>query len=192
MSSYYEVLNVPVNASIADIKKAYKQLALRWHPDKNPDKLEEATRIFREISKAYEVLSDKVKRETYDMRSYNFLPKRPSSEAHVYQRGRFNFRDPEEVFREFFRGSMCEFLKETVRYGKLNKIPCSNCTYGSTVRRHDVGDYMDRPLFTPPFVQDSCLFGNVYGYQSVSSIPKYRYPRGKTLRMMNSRVQINN
>lgn len=47
---YYEVLGVDKKASEADIKKAYKKLAIKWHPDKNPDNKQEALEKFREIS----------------------------------------------------------------------------------------------------------------------------------------------
>ena len=56
--NYYEVLGIPREANVAEIKKAYRTLALKWHPDKNPDKKEEAEIRFKEISEAYEVLSD--------------------------------------------------------------------------------------------------------------------------------------
>jgi curved DNA-binding protein CbpA len=55
---YYEILELPKNASEGDIKKAYRRLALKWHPDKNPDNGKEAEKRFKEISEAYEVLSD--------------------------------------------------------------------------------------------------------------------------------------
>ncbi|EGI63256.1 DnaJ-like protein subfamily B member 6 [Acromyrmex echinatior] len=58
MVDYYKVLEVQRTSSSADIKKAYRKLALKWHPDKNPDNLEEANKRFKEISEAYEVLSD--------------------------------------------------------------------------------------------------------------------------------------
>lgn len=55
---YYSVLEVARTSSPGDIKKAYRRLALLWHPDKNMDKKEEAEKKFKEISEAYEVLSD--------------------------------------------------------------------------------------------------------------------------------------
>ena len=66
MVDYYNILEVPRNASASDIKKAYRKLALKWHPDKNPDCQEDATKRFKEISEAYEVLCDDKKRAVYD------------------------------------------------------------------------------------------------------------------------------
>ena len=63
---YYKILDVSKDATAIDIKKAYRKLALKWHPDKNPDQKEEAEKKFKEISEAYEVLSDEKKRKLYD------------------------------------------------------------------------------------------------------------------------------
>ncbi|KAK7396559.1 hypothetical protein VNO78_17651 [Psophocarpus tetragonolobus] len=63
---YYKILGISKTASAADIKRAYKKLALQWHPDKNVDNREEAEAQFREIAAAYEVLSDEDKRTRYD------------------------------------------------------------------------------------------------------------------------------
>jgi len=62
---YYEVLGVQREASEADIKKAYRRLAMKYHPDRNPDD-EEALSHFREAKEAFEVLSDSQKRAAYD------------------------------------------------------------------------------------------------------------------------------
>jgi len=62
---YYEILGVDKSSDDASIKKAYRKLAMQYHPDKNPDN-KEAEEKFKEASEAYEVLSDKEKRQLYD------------------------------------------------------------------------------------------------------------------------------
>jgi DnaJ family protein B protein 6 len=108
MVDYYRVLEVTKQASNAEIKKAYRKLALKWHPDKNPDNPEEANKKFKEISEAYEVLSDEKKRRVYDQygrEGLNGGMPRGRSRHSDFPDFEFGFRDPEEVFREFFGGS---------------------------------------------------------------------------------------
>jgi len=144
MADLYATLEVPKNASTADIKKAYRKLALKWHPDKNPTNQEDATKKFKEISEAYEVLSDDKKRKTYDQFGRDGLSAMNGNGPRAgggssgggrrhgrYQRGEYDgmygtaggagiynfdvgdimggphfvFRDPFDVFREFFGGT---------------------------------------------------------------------------------------
>lgn len=67
---YYEVLGVDKSASAAEIKKAYRKLAIKYHPDKNPDN-KEAEEKFKEAAEAYSVLSDEQKRQQYDQFGFN-------------------------------------------------------------------------------------------------------------------------
>ncbi|XP_035938905.1 dnaJ homolog subfamily B member 2 isoform X3 [Halichoerus grypus] len=107
MASYYDILDVPRSASADDIKKAYRRKALQWHPDKNPDNKEFAERKFKEVAEAYEVLSDKHKREIYDRYGREGLTGAGTGPSRAEPGGSgpgftFTFRSPEEVFREFF------------------------------------------------------------------------------------------
>ncbi|TFJ98361.1 zinc-binding protein A33-like [Platysternon megacephalum] len=87
--------------------KVYRKAALKWHPDKNPENKEHAERKFKEIAEAYEVLSDKSKRDLYDRYGKDGLTGAGTGDP----RGgagapgfTFTFRGADEVFREFFGG----------------------------------------------------------------------------------------
>ncbi|XP_004702392.2 dnaJ homolog subfamily B member 6 isoform X1 [Echinops telfairi] len=106
MVDYYEVLGVQRHASPEDIKKAYRKLALKWHPDKNPENKEEAERKFKQVAEAYEVLSDAKKRDIYDKYGKEGLNGGGGGGSHFdspFEFG-FTFRNPDDVFREFFGG----------------------------------------------------------------------------------------
>lgn len=95
---YYEILGVPRNASAADIKKAYRQIALKFHPDRNPGN-HEAEQTFKEASESYQVLSDPEKRQIYDNYGHDGLKGRGFT-------GFSNFEDIFSsmggIFEEFF------------------------------------------------------------------------------------------
>jgi len=63
---YYEVLGVTKEATQDDVKKAYRRLAKKWHPDLHKDDRAQAEKMFKELTEAYEVLSDAEKRAMYD------------------------------------------------------------------------------------------------------------------------------
>ncbi|MFX1294204.1 MAG: molecular chaperone DnaJ [Promethearchaeota archaeon] len=67
----YELLGVSKNATKEEIKSAFRKLALKYHPDKNPDKREWAEEKFKELAEAYEILSDDRKRQMYDRFGWN-------------------------------------------------------------------------------------------------------------------------
>ncbi|KAL7139146.1 hypothetical protein ABFS83_09G031900 [Erythranthe nasuta] len=117
---YYNILKVNRNASDEDLKKAYRRLAMIWHPDKNANKLEAESK-FKQISEAYDVLSDPPKRQIYDLygeeglKSGQFPPPPRSSRAahnqsfyynnhqqHPNPNFRFNPRNADDIYAEIF------------------------------------------------------------------------------------------
>lgn len=111
---YYTTLSVPKNASDDDLKKAYRKLAMKWHPDKNPNNKKEAEAKFKQISEAYEVLSDPQKRAVYDQYGEEGLkgqvPPGAGGAAGFSNGGgpsvfRFNPRNADDIFAEFFGGA---------------------------------------------------------------------------------------
>jgi len=127
-NDYYQILGVSKTASAAEIKQAYRKLALKYHPDRNKDK--DAVEKFKQVNQAYEVLGDPKKRETYDQyghaafdNSAGFAGQNPFNQT--YKSGPFTytyttsggspfagfdfdfggFSDPFEIFESFFGGS---------------------------------------------------------------------------------------
>ncbi|MCE3216508.1 hypothetical protein HAX54_006734 [Datura stramonium] len=96
---YYNVLNVGKTATDDDLKKAYRKLAMKWHPDKNPNNKTEAEAQFKQISEAYEILSDPQKRQVYDQYGEEGLKDMPSPGCSP------NPRNAEDIFAEFFGSS---------------------------------------------------------------------------------------
>ncbi|CAL0319184.1 unnamed protein product [Lupinus luteus] len=99
---YYNILEVEKNAKEEDLKKAYRKLVMKWHPDKNPTNKKEAEANFKQISEAYEVLSDPQKRAVYDQYGEEGLKDRPPP---GYEPSGFNPRNAEDIFAEFFGSS---------------------------------------------------------------------------------------
>lgn len=95
---YYEILGVPRSATQDEIKKAYRKLAVKYHPDKNPDSTE-AEDKFKEVSEAYEVLGEPGKRKQYDQFGHDAFVNRRGG-------GQGPSVDPFDIFSQVFGGSM--------------------------------------------------------------------------------------
>jgi len=138
-SDYYDLLGVKKTATAAELKKSYRQLALKYHPDRN--KSAEATEKFKKISEAYEILSNTEKRKKYDQfghaafdPSAGFGAGTPGAGGRTYRQGPFTysyttggqgqqggfggFSDPFEIFESFFGGgSPFRQQARLIRYG---------------------------------------------------------------------------
>ncbi|HEX5400239.1 MAG TPA: molecular chaperone DnaJ [Verrucomicrobiae bacterium] len=100
---YYEILGVNRNADAEDIRKAYRKLAVKYHPDKNPgDK--QAEEKFKELGEAYEALSDPQKRAAYDQYGHAAFDPRQRAGRGFSGFGGGGFHDPFDIFREVFGG----------------------------------------------------------------------------------------
>ncbi|MDO8583489.1 MAG: DnaJ C-terminal domain-containing protein [bacterium] len=137
---YYEILNVSKNATSDEIKKAYRKLALQYHPDRN--KTKEAEEKFKEVTRAYEVLSDQQKKQAYDQFGHAAF-EQGASQGPFGQGGPFGggqesgrygpfsytyttngqgadfdfggFSDPFEIFEQFFGGGASPFGRRQQR-----------------------------------------------------------------------------
>ncbi len=136
-SDYYDILGVDKTASADEIKKAYRRLALEWHPDRHKDDKETAEKKFKEINEAYQVLSDPQKRSAYDQFGHSaFSPGGAAgfSGSPFSQSGQwgpftytytttggspfegFDFGDPFDIFEQFFGGSPFARTRRIPRY----------------------------------------------------------------------------
>lgn len=183
---YYEILGVPRNATLEEIKRAYRRLALKHHPDR--DKSPGAEERFKKINEAYEVLSDPKKRQIYDQFGRSaFQPGGFPSGGKTYRRGPFTytywgpaegfdfgftgFSDPFEIFEEFF-GTISPFGRRIPRYRiHLNFWEAiRGCEKELEVEGKRVR------VRIPPGVDDGSRirFGNFYVIISVSPHPEFK------------------
>lgn len=181
MTSYYETLEITKAAKQSDVKKAYRKLALQWHPDKNPNNLTEANRRFKEICQAYEVLSDDKKRQIYDhhqrYQCHMSTTSSSSSSAsnasyhrsHHHRRSPFDtdrdfydfhFKSPHEIFREFFGND--SFFFDAFQFS--NNFGCANRSNTIHTRLNEPRSFLS--FMWDPFTN---MNGSTVTYSSRSS-----------------------
>jgi curved DNA-binding protein CbpA len=148
-SSYYDVLEISSVASDEDVRRAYRRLALRWHPDKNAGDPSAAEK-FKEINHAYEVLSDPNKRKEYDQYGMEGKERTTNGGRTAYEKNafpdfQFQFHDPSEIFQQFF-GTSSSFTPPLFNappfFGDGFDSP-----FQSRQRRHSSFSFMP-PMFT--------------------------------------------
>ena len=156
--NFYSILGVDKSAKLDDIKKSYKSLALKYHPDKNNSA--DALEKFKEISAAYQVLSDPQKRREYD-NSFNYCSKFASN---IY----YNMRDPFEVFNEFINFTLQLSNELDATFGIMSKI----MEMGST--RKNMGSNFLPGIYGQGFsvVEISIVNENDFKYKPPNTIPK--------------------
>ena len=188
---YYEVLGVSQDATLNDIKRAYRRLALKHHPDR--DKSPGAETRFKEINQAYEVLSDAKKRQMYDQfGSTAFEPGAGPFAGRTYQKGPFTytywgpsegfpgfdfgfggFSDPFEIFEEFF-GTASPFGRTTRMPRYRLRLDFWEAVKGCEKELSIEGKKVTVKI--PAGVDDGSRirFGDFYIIVSVSSHPEFR------------------
>ncbi len=141
MKDYYEVLGVTKSATADEIKKAYRSLAFKYHPDRNPGN-KEAEEKFKEISAAYDVLGDEAKRRNYDLGGYseNYSSAGQSSQQH--QQYQYTYQNPfgDDNFWQWFGGAQEENQgqRNYYNYNRSNQNYDENRT---NRRRRTRGEY---------------------------------------------------
>lgn len=176
---YYEILEVPRAATQDDIRKGYRKQALKWHPDKNPDNKEQAEERFKLVSEAYEVLSNKDKREIYDRYGKEGLSGfsgsgQDENGGYATSFDAFSsqlFRDPEEVFREFFSSTSFNDLFE-MAFQTLDAFQDLSTRRNASrrrSRRRNSDDFFQPNSFEDPFSNRSHIDDSGFDFN-------FRYP----------------
>jgi len=176
---YYSALGLPKNASSEEIRKAFRRLARKYHPDVNPGN-KDAEKHFKKISEAYEVLSDEENRQKYDAFGDNWRHADQSQQAGRGQRFDHASFTPENIFREsnignifdgLFGGKMRNAPEPKRSSARLNIQITLEEAYGGTTRTITFGGKGPRSKSVeatiPQGVENGAKINLTHGHQSV-------------------------
>jgi len=169
MTDFYEILEVEKTATDDEIKKSYRRLALKWHPDKNLSNKVQAEEKFKLISEAYEVLSDKDKRRKYDQLGRAGLSNSHGNSSYSSNGGysrfsedflnrTFHFHNPFDIFEQF----MSHFgMDDDFGFGM-------NPFHDFHNRHHRFGNLNSSSSRHNPHQQQMALFNNMFSPMRMS------------------------
>ena len=147
---YYDTLGVSRDASEDEIRKAYRKLARKYHPDVNPDNKEESEEKFKEISEAYEVLMDKEKRARYDQYGKEGVFNGGSG---GFQWSDFtHYQDIEDIFGDL-GGSIFDMFFGGGRRSRRGPQRGSDLRYDISITLHDAFEGMEKTLTLEKMVE---------------------------------------
>lgn len=146
---YYEVLGISRDADEREIKKAYKRLAMKYHPDRNKDD-KSAEEKFKEVKEAYEILNDPQKKATYDQYGHDAFSQGGGS--HGYGGG-FNGADFGDAFGDIFS----EFFGGGSRRQQAQPARGSDLSYRLNLSLEEAANGVEKEIKIPTYVEcDSC------------------------------------
>lgn len=141
---YYEILGVAKDATDANIKKAYRELARKHHPDLNPDTKSDAEEKFKEVSEAYEVLMDKDKRARYDQFGHSGVF---NQGAGGFQWSDFtHYQDVEDIFGDFGGSIFNMFFGGNRRSRRTGPKKGNDLRYDITISLKNAFDSIERTI----------------------------------------------
>jgi len=173
---YYKTLGLERGASDKEIKNAFRSLAKKYHPDKNPDK--DTTKKFREIAEAYEVLRDDDKRRQYDAQGHNAWS---GPNAGGFKPGNFNFDD---LFKDFDDDFFADLKPHFAHHFGSHKM-----AHEAAGGHFDFNDVNFEDLFHSPFSGDhNHLFGKDVDMFGSSSQVRTESRNGQTCKTVTQKI----